>query len=89
LKKTDDRTSGVIRFKTGMLTPGEIELIFNTLPVDITFVDKSDTVSIFPPEKKGSLPAPPPSSVGPCKTAIHRPASISWKNFYRILTIFS
>jgi hypothetical protein len=43
----DDRTSGVIRFKTGMLTPGEIELIFNTLPVDITFVDKSDTVKYF------------------------------------------
>lgn len=36
-----------LRFPTGELTPEEIEAIFNTLPVDITFVDKDDTVRYF------------------------------------------
>lgn len=38
---------GKIKFETGELTPQEIEAIFNTLPVDITFVDKDDTVRFY------------------------------------------
>ena len=38
---------GRIAFETGELSPEEIEAIFNTLPVDITFVDKDDTVRYF------------------------------------------
>lgn len=34
-------------FPTGELTPEELEAILNTLPVDITFVDKDDTVRYF------------------------------------------
>ncbi|MCX7844326.1 MAG: DUF438 domain-containing protein [Candidatus Bipolaricaulota bacterium] len=36
-----------LRFPTGELTPEELEAILNTLPVDITFVDKDDTVRYF------------------------------------------
>lgn len=38
---------GVVSFETGNLSKEEIEAIFNTLPVDITFVDKKDTVRYF------------------------------------------
>ncbi len=34
-------------FETGSLTPEEIEAVLNALPVDITFVDASDTVRYF------------------------------------------
>jgi len=36
-----------VRFPTGELSPEELEAILNTLPVDITFVDKDDTVRYF------------------------------------------
>ena len=38
---------GTLQFETGTLTKEEIEAIFNTLPVDITFVDKDDAVKFF------------------------------------------
>lgn len=43
----DDYAGGHIKFDTGLLTPKEIDLIFKRLPVDITFVDKNDTVKFF------------------------------------------
>jgi len=36
-----------VPFETGTLSKEEIEAIFNTIPVDITFVDKDDTVRYF------------------------------------------
>ncbi|MEM4251306.1 MAG: DUF438 domain-containing protein, partial [Candidatus Bathyarchaeia archaeon] len=36
-----------IAFETGSLSAKEIEAIFDTLPVDVTFVDKEDTVRYF------------------------------------------
>jgi hypothetical protein len=43
----------LLRFETGSLSKDEIEAIFNTLPVDITFVDKEDAVRYFSkPEKR-------------------------------------
>jgi len=38
---------GKVPFETGRLSKEEIESIFNTLPVDITFVDKDDAVRYF------------------------------------------
>ncbi len=38
---------GYLKFDTGILTLEEVNLIFNHLPVDITFVDKDDTVKYF------------------------------------------
>lgn len=37
----------MVRFETGDLSKEEIESIFNTLPVDVTFVDRNDTVRYF------------------------------------------
>ncbi len=37
----------VIKFETGELTTEEIESIFDTLPVDITFIDKDNVVKYF------------------------------------------
>lgn len=42
-----ERGKGLVKFNTGMLSPKEIEHIFNHLPVDITFVDKNDLVKYF------------------------------------------
>jgi len=36
-----------LRFPTGEFTPQELEAVLNTLPVDITFVDRDDTVRYF------------------------------------------
>jgi PAS domain S-box-containing protein len=36
-----------LQFETGTLTKEEVEALLNTLPVDITFVDKEDTVKYF------------------------------------------
>ena len=38
---------GTIPFETGNLSKEEIESTFNALPVDVTFVDKDDTVRYF------------------------------------------
>lgn len=47
---------GVIDLETGRLSREEIESIFNTLPVDITFVDKDDTVRYFSAGKERIFP---------------------------------
>jgi len=39
--------NGTVRLPTGSFTPGEIMAILNTLPVDVTFVDKNDKVKYF------------------------------------------
>jgi len=40
-------TEGVVEFETGMLANGGVEAVLRTLPVDVTFVDKDDTVRYF------------------------------------------
>jgi PAS domain S-box-containing protein len=45
-------TEGVIPFETGSLSREEIEALFDTLPVDITFVDKEDIVRYFSKSKE-------------------------------------
>lgn len=41
-----------IAFETGSLTKDEIESILNALPVDISFVDKDDTVRYYSQNKE-------------------------------------
>lgn len=41
----------MISFETGSLSEEEIESVLNSLPVDITFVDKEDTVRYFSQSK--------------------------------------
>jgi PAS domain S-box-containing protein len=40
-----------ITFETGILSEDEVKAIFNSLPVDVTFVDKNDTVKYFSQSK--------------------------------------
>jgi uncharacterized protein len=44
---------GIVDLKSGKLTPEQIMLIFNNLPVDITFVDENDQVTYYstPPDR--------------------------------------
>ncbi|KXG77524.1 hypothetical protein AN618_10760 [Fervidicola ferrireducens] len=70
----DDTTKGFIKFPTGMLTPKEIELIFNHLPVDITFVDKNDTVRYFS-ATKDRIFTRPKTVIGRKVQNCHPPAS--------------
>ena len=48
--------SGIITFDTGQVTIKEAELIFNHLPVDLTYVDKNDTVKYFSTPKHRIFP---------------------------------
>jgi DUF438 domain-containing protein len=46
----------MLSFPTGNLSEEQIEAIFNTLPVDVTFVDKDDTVCYFSQSKDRIFP---------------------------------
>ena len=43
-------------FEIGSVTKDELEALLNTLPVDITFVDKEDTVRYFSQSKERIFP---------------------------------
>lgn len=50
LPETDAAASpdpGRIRLPSGSMTPAELQVILNTIPFDLTFVDKDDTVRYF------------------------------------------
>jgi len=47
IQAPESEIEGEISFEVGSLSKEEIEAIFNTLPVDITFVDKNDRVKYF------------------------------------------
>lgn len=47
---------GEISFGTGSMTPEQIEAVLNTLPVDVTFVDETDTVRYFSQTKERIFP---------------------------------
>jgi len=47
---------GMIPFETGTLSKKMFEAIFNNLPVEITFVDKEDTVRYFNQPKERIFP---------------------------------
>jgi hypothetical protein len=50
MKKVEEEkapTEGKLQFETGTLAKEEIEALLDTLPVDITFVDREDTVKYF------------------------------------------
>jgi DUF438 domain-containing protein len=66
---------GYIRFEPGLLTPEEIKAIFNTLPVDITFVDKDGAVKYFS-QTKDRVFARPASIIGRQVANCHPPASV-------------
>jgi len=67
--------SGYIKFETGILSQKEIDAIFNTLPVDITFVDKDGVVKYFS-QGKDRIFARPKTVIGRRVENCHPPASI-------------
>lgn len=48
--------NGYITFDTGIMMPEEISAVFNTLPLDITFVDKDGAVKYFSQGKERIFP---------------------------------
>ena len=74
-KLGDERDKGYIKFGTGVLSPREIELIFNHLPVDITFVDKNGVVKYFSGGKERIFPRAR-TIIGRKVENCHPPASV-------------
>lgn len=68
-------SKGVIRFETGFLTESEVSLIFNTLPFDITFVDKDGSVKYFSQGKERIFPRTK-AVIGRQVHNCHPPASV-------------
>jgi len=54
--KNVNEQEGEIAFEIGSITKEELETMLNTLPVDITFVDKEDTVRYFSQTKDRIFP---------------------------------
>mgnify|MGYP000979032668 CR=1 FL=1 len=66
---------GYLRFETGLLLPEEISQIFNTLPLDITFVDREGIVKYFSQTKDRIFPRPK-TVIGRKVANCHPPASL-------------
>ncbi|KAF0150806.1 MAG: hemerythrin HHE cation binding domain protein [Ignavibacteria bacterium] len=64
-----------IRFETGSFTREELEAVINTLPVDITFVDKDDKVRFFS-NGKSRIFARPKAVLGRQVQFCHPPSSV-------------
>ncbi len=54
-KEVKEQREG-ITFETGSMTRGELEAMLNSLPIDITFVDKEDTVRYYSQSKERLFP---------------------------------
>jgi uncharacterized protein len=66
---------GYISFETGLMSQEEIEAVFNTLPVDITFVDKDGAVKFFTQGKERIFPRTK-AVIGRQVSNCHPPASV-------------
>ncbi len=80
-KKTEGRIGeeaekpGHIRLETGLFTVNELELLLNTLPFDITYIDKDDTVKYFSQGKERIFPRTK-AVIGRTVQNCHPPASV-------------
>ncbi len=68
-------TREYVQFDAGILTPKEINAIFNTLPIDMTFVDKDGIVKYFS-QGKERIFARPKTIIGRRVENCHPPASV-------------
>ncbi len=66
---------GYINFESGLMSQKEIEAVFNTLPVDITFVDKDGAVKFFTQGKERIFPRTN-AIIGRQVSNCHPPASV-------------
>ncbi len=67
--------SDTFNSKTGSLTAKQLSLVFNHLPVDITFVDKEDKVRYFNDRQERHFPRSP-SIIGRLVKHCHPPKSV-------------
>lgn len=66
---------GLIRLETGILKVDELTRILNTLPFDITFIDKDDTVKYFSQSEERIFPRTK-SVIGRSVQNCHPPSSV-------------
>ncbi len=64
-----------VRFDAGIMTPEEINAMLNTLPLDITFVDKTGAVKYFT-QGKERIFARPKAIIGRMVQNCHPPSSV-------------
>lgn len=74
-KSEEPSNNGNIKFETGILSSEEIDAIFNTLPVDISFVDKDGAVKYFSQGKDRIFPRTK-AIIGRQVQNCHPPASV-------------
>lgn len=74
-KLAEEDSKGYIKFDTGILKAKEISKIFDTLPVDITFVDKDGIVKYFSSSKERIF-ARTKAVIGRSVSNCHPPASV-------------
>lgn len=55
-KKKDQGSAGMINLGSGFLTSEQAQLIFNNLPVDVTYIDENDEVKYFTESKERIFP---------------------------------
>lgn len=67
--------NGYVKFDAGILSPEEINAMFNTLPMDITFVDKDGAVKYFS-QGKERIFVRPKTVIGRQVKNCHPPASV-------------
>jgi uncharacterized protein len=79
------RPAAEIALDTGALTPGQINLLLKNLPVDVTYVDETDTVRYFSAGAERIFPRSP-GIIGRKVQNCHPPASVHLVN--RILEAF-
>ena len=73
---TQENIHGYVKFETGILSFAEINAIFNTLPFDITFIDKDDIVKYFT-QGKDRIFVRTKSVIGRNVENCHPPASVN------------
>ncbi len=74
-KREGEPEENIVRFDAGVMTHEEINALLNTLPLDITFVGKDDTVRYFT-QGKERIFARPKTIIGRHVQNCHPPASV-------------
>jgi DUF438 domain-containing protein len=72
---TEPSGGGAIRLDTGVLTGEQINWLLTNLPVDVTYVDKDDTVRYFSQTRERIFPRSP-AIIGRKVQKCHPPASV-------------
>ncbi|MGI6004708.1 MAG: DUF438 domain-containing protein [Christensenellales bacterium] len=74
-QRPGETAAGMVALPTGSFTAEELACVLNTLPIDITFVDKDDTVRYFSQSEERIFPRTP-SVIGRDVSNCHPPASV-------------